>query len=609
MRQAAMALPREATIRLSVETAPAGSLPQLLHCPRLFATLFDSNPMAIMITNQEARILAVNPGFSRLTGYSAEEVLGKTPAILKSGRHEPAFYQSLWQELLDTGEWAGEIWDRRKDGSFYPKWVHIKAVSNMHGEGEPDGYVASFTDISAHKAAEERIRNLAYHDVLTSLPNRLLLRDRLDHAVASAQRHQRHLAVMYIDLDNFKSVNDSLGHAIGDQLLIEVAARLSACVRDTDTVARLGGDEFVVVLEHLSDADDALDVAAKIHSVFDMPCRLGVHSLHAVASIGIALYPDHGDCADTLLQNADTAMYQAKAGGRGSSCVFAAYMNEQAREKLVLENTLRFALESNQFVLHYQPIVNLADGALASVEALIRWESPERGLVSPEKFIPIAEETGAIVAIGDWVIRQACSELAAWDAEGQAPARISINISPCQFRQPGLAARIHESLVRAGVAPDRLEIEVTESALMDHPEVAVGILWELKNLGVSIVIDDFGTGYSSLGYLKTFPIDKLKIDRSFVRDLVTDQNDREITRAMIALSHNLGLKVTAEGVETRTQLDYLQHYDCDTVQGYLFSRPVPWPDLRRHIASCGPWSMTTIGRNIPELRAWPNDQF
>ena len=547
-----------------------------LPCTRLFDTVFESNPAAIFITDRENRILAVNPSFTRLTGYEAEEAIGKTPSLLKSGRHDDAFYKAMWEALRGEGEWSGEVWDRRKDGSLYPKWLDIRVVNNMCGEaaGEPVFYVASFTDVSERKEAEERIRELAYHDVLTGLPNRRLLRDRLEHAMANAQRGRHHLAVLFIDLDRFKNVNDSMGHAAGDLLLREVASRLRCCVRDVDTVARLGGDEFVVVLENLEEEVDAVSVANKIQTAFSLPISVDKQTLHVTTSIGIALYPDDGNDADTLMQNADTAMYQAKAAGCNNYQFFAPFMNTQAREKLVLEHTLQDALAREEFQLHYQPIYDLGSGALMGAEALIRWQSPEHGLVSPERFIPIAEETGVIVPIGDWVLRQVCRDLVAWQTKGLKPPRIALNFSPRQFRQPSLVSRIRATLEATGVSATQLELEVTESALMERPEQAARQLRELKSLGMGIVIDDFGTGYSSLAYLKRFPIDKLKIDRSFVRDLLSDKSDREITLAVIALSHNLGLRVVAEGVEEQAQADFLHHHMCDFVQGFHFSRPL-----------------------------------
>lgn len=556
-----------------------------LRCTRLFATMFESNPAAIMITDRHNKIVVVNPSFTRLTGYEAHEVIGKSPGIMKSGRHDAAFYAAMWSGLRWQGEWSGEVWDRRKDGSLYPKWLDIRVVNNMcrSGGGEPSFYVASFTDISARKEAEERIRELAYHDVLTGLPNRLLLMDRLEHALANAQRGHHHLAVLFIDLDRFKNINDSLGHAAGDQLLKEVATRLRRSVRDVDTVARLGGDEFVVVLEYLEEEVDAVAVANKIQTAFGRPILVNQQALHVSTSIGIALYPEDGMNAETLMQNADTAMYQAKAHASNNYQFFAPYMNEQAREKLVMENTLQDALAREEFLLYYQPIIDLDTGRMAGAEALIRWESPGRGLIPPDRFIPIAEETGAIVQIGDWVVRQVCRDLVAWREQGLRVPRVSVNISPRQFRQPSLLGRIRATLAGLEVSPSQIELEVTESALMEHPEQAARVLNELKSMGMGIVVDDFGTGYSSLAYLKKFPIDKLKIDRSFVRDLQTDKSDREITLAVIALSHNLGLRVVAEGVETQMQLDFLRRHKCDLVQGYYYSQPMPGPAFKAYL--------------------------
>jgi diguanylate cyclase (GGDEF)-like protein/PAS domain S-box-containing protein len=557
-----------------------------LRCTRLFATVFDSSPAAIIITDRHNKIVAVNPGFTRLTGYEPEEVLGKNPSIMKSGRHDAAFYQAMWDALRTHGEWSGEVWDRRKNGAIYPKWLTVRVVNNQcrDGLGEPAFFVASFTDVSERKEAEERIRELAHHDVLTGLPNRLLLLDRLEHAMANAQRGQHHVAVLFIDLDRFKNINDSLGHAVGDQLLKEVASRLRCCVRDVDTVARLGGDEFVVVLENLEEVVDAVSVANKIRSAFSRPISVDTQALHVSTSIGIAIYPEDGTNAETLMQNADTAMYQAKAQASNNYQFFAPYMNEQAREKLVLENTLQDALAREEFQLYYQPIIDIGTGAMVSAEALIRWVSPERGLIPPDRFIPIAEETGTIVQIGDWVIRQACRDLVAWRNSGLVQPKVSLNLSPRQFRQPGLQSRIRATLEATGVSARQIELEVTESALMEHPDQAARLLNELKAMGIGIVIDDFGTGYSSLAYLKKFPIDKLKIDRSFVRDLQSDKSDREITLAVISLSHNLGLKVVAEGVETQAQLDFMHRHKCDHVQGFYFSKPLRGEEFAAYLA-------------------------
>ncbi len=538
----------------------------------LLERAFQCSPVAILITDRNNRILAVNQSFTRLTGYDSEDVLGETPAILKSGRHGPEFYGAMWDSLHAGGEWSGEIWDRRKDGSHYPKWLDINVVRDGR-DGEVTHYLAFFKDLSAHKVAEERIRLLAYHDPLTGLPNRLLLTDRLAHALASARRREGRVAVLFIDLDRFKNINDSLGHAVGDRLLWEIAHRLNTCVREEDTVARLGGDEFVIVLENLQGKEGVAAIAAKIHRAFERPIQVDNRLLHVSASIGIAVFPDDGENAEMLMQNADTAMYQAKAQGRNHYQFFEPFMNVHARERLDLENTLRQALERDEFELYFQPIIDLESGDIVCAEALIRWRHPEQGVVGPDRFIPIAEETGCIVQIGDWVLEQACRIYSKWLSQGETPPRLSLNISPRQFRQPGLASRIRLLLDRHGVDARQIDLEVTESALMDHPEVASRILGELKEMGLGIVIDDFGTGYSSLAYLKTFPIDKLKIDRSFVRDILNDASDREITLAVIALSHNLGLKVVAEGVEQKEQLEFLKRHKCDRVQGFYYSQP------------------------------------
>jgi diguanylate cyclase (GGDEF)-like protein/PAS domain S-box-containing protein len=543
----------------------------------LLEAAFRHCPTAIMITDRSSRIVAVNPGFERLTGFTADDALGRTPALLKSGRHDDAFYRGMWQALLDQGAWQGEIWDRRKDGTHYPKWLSITALRTGPDQ-QITHFVAAFNDLTVSKLAEERIRALAYHDPLTGLPNRLLLHDRLRCALANARRGRGTLAVLFLDLDHFKFVNDSLGHAVGDRLLVEIARRLKHCVREVDTVARVGGDEFVIVLEHLHQRADAVAIVDKIHAAFAPPIDIDGRELHASASLGIALHPEDGEDAETLMRNADTAMYQAKAAGRDTYQFFAPFMNEHVRERLDLENTLRHALERGEFELHYQPIVDLRNDLVVGAEALIRWRRADDALVAPDRFIPIAEETGFIVEIGEWVMRRACRDYVAWRAQGIAPQRLSINVSPRQFREPGLASRIRAILRDSGMDAPELELEVTESALMQQPELAARILGELKVMGVGIAIDDFGTGYSSLAYLKTFPIDKLKIDRSFVRDILSDNSDREITQAVIALSHNLGLNVVAEGVENDGQIEFLRAHGCDCVQGYYHARPMPAPD-------------------------------
>ncbi len=538
--------------------------------------VFDNSPEAIMITDHENRIVSVNEAFTQITGYAPNEVIGADPRILASGVHDAAFYRQMWETLNRTGHWAGEIIDRRKSGDVYPKWMHINAVTEFPAE-RVTHYVAMFTDITERKRAEERIHFLAHHDALTELPNRLALEARLEQALIEARRHEWHVAVLFIDLDRFKVINDTLGHHVGDRLLIEVARRFQAAVRETDTVARLGGDEFVVILPDLDNPDDAAHVALKVISALLAPIHVDAHELHTSPSIGISLYPDDGLDVETIMKNSDTAMYHAKALGRNNYQFFAAEMNRLAGERLSIEAKLRQAIGRGQLQLHFQPQFSTESMSPTGVEALLRWQLPDEGLVSPDRFITIAEETGLIVGIGDWVLREACRQMKAWISAGLPPIRVAVNLSARQLRNTDLIGTVASALGETRLPPHLLELELTEGAVMDKPEEAIKVLVALKKMGVTLAIDDFGTGYSSLAYLKLFPIDHLKIDRSFVRDIERDPDDAAIAVSTIALAHSLGLKVVAEGVETQAQLAMLREHGCDEVQGFFFSRPLP-PD-------------------------------
>ncbi len=536
--------------------------------------VFANSPEAIMICDLGNRIISVNRAFCDITGYGPDEVIGQDPRILSSGRHDKAFYAQMWETLRDTGAWAGEIWDRRKNGEVYPKWMTINAVHDLQS-GALTHYITLFSDITERKETEARIHHLAHHDPLTGLPNRFTLEARLEQSLADARRHGNKVAVMFMDLDRFKTINDSLGHAVGDSLLMEIAHRLRAAVRESDTVARLGGDEFVVVLPDVEGANDAAHVAGKIIEEVARDLRVGPHELHTSASIGISLFPDDGESVPAVMQNADTAMYHAKAIGRNNFQFFAAAMNRAATERLELERKLRQAVANQEFELHYQPQFALAADRVTGVEALLRWRHPEDGLIPPDRFIPIAEETGLIVGIGDWVLENACLQLRAWLDQGLPALRMAVNLSTRQLRQREFPQRVAAILAGSGVPAQLLELEITESGVMEHPEEAIQTLHALNDMGVTLAIDDFGTGYSSLSYLKLFPIDRLKIDRSFVRDIERDPDDAAIARGTIALAHSLGLQVVAEGVETAAQLDMLATDGCDEVQGYFFSRPLP----------------------------------
>ncbi|MGE5467779.1 MAG: EAL domain-containing protein [Ignavibacteria bacterium] len=546
---------------------------------RLSDKVFEYSAEAIVITDPEARILAVNPAFTFLTGYRPDEVMGKNPSMLKSGRHDAAFYAEMWQALVDRGHWEGELWDRRKDGSLYPKWLSINAVRD---DGRTTHYVALFSDISERKANEDRIRFLAEHDHLTGLPNRRLLEARAAQLMASSRRRDAGLALMVIDLDRFKNVNDTLGHAAGDQLLIEVARRLIACVRASDTVVRLGGDEFVVLLEDMHAADDVAGVAAKIRSALNAPIELHDRALHTPPSIGIAIYPDDGDDVETLMRKADTALYQVKVSGRNAWLFYTDAMNEAVQGRLRIEEDLRASLASDGFRLHFQPQFDITSQRIVAWEALLRWPHPTRGWVPPEEFVPIAEETGLILPLGEWVLRTACKESRRWEEEGLGAFRVGVNLSARQFGDAALPAIIASALEDAGIDGSRLELEITESMLMGpHTQETLN---KLKRLGVLVTLDDFGTGYSSLAYLRSLAVDRLKIDRSFVRDIERDTNNAAIVRAVISLAQALDLGVIAEGVETGPQSDFLLAQGCRETQGFLRGRPMPGEDIPAFLA-------------------------
>jgi diguanylate cyclase (GGDEF)-like protein/PAS domain S-box-containing protein len=543
------------------------------HHLKLAQKVFDTTAEGILVTDDRNRIESVNPAFTRITGYEAAEVLGAKPSILKSGQHDPHFYREMWAALELSGAWQGEIWNRRKNGEVFPEWLSISTVRDP--EGRITNYVAIFTDITARKEAEDRVRHLAYHDALTGLPNRSLFLEHLDHALHHAHRQGSRVALMFLDLDRFKLINDTLGHAMGDKLLVETARRLSGCVREGDTVSRLGGDEFTVILEDLRSATDAAAIARKIIDTLSQPMVLDGHELFSTPSIGISLYPNDSTQAETLLKQADAAMYRAKERGRHNYQFYTPDMNARAFERLALENKLRRALEREELVLHYQPRVDILSRKVTGMEALVRWNHPDFGLIPPADFIPIAEESGLIVPIGEWVLHTACAQNKRWQEQGFPKLCMAVNISARQFKHAKLVESVRRALDETGLDPACLELEITESIAMEHADESVKKLRELKTMGVRLSMDDFGTGHSSLSYLKQFPIDSLKIDKSFIQDTSQGSKDAAIAVAISAMAEQLHLKVITEGVETQEQLSFLVGNQSGEVQGFYFSHPLP----------------------------------
>lgn len=543
----------------------------------LVAKIIRSSNEGILVTDVRGDIVEVNEAFCRLTGYTREEVLGKNPRIMKSDRHPPEFYAEMWRQLRETGHWMGEVWDRRKNGEVFPKLLSVSSVRN--DANEVTYYVGIFSDITQIKQTEQRLRRLAHFDPLTRLPNRLLFRDRLQQALMDAGRHGQMAALMLLDLDRFKDINDTLGHKAGDDLLKAVAKRIVSCVRKSDTVARLGGDEFTVVLSEIPGPQGVAGLARKIRRALAEPFRLGGKDVFITASIGISLYPSDSTEVGRLLQSADMALYRAKDQGRDNFQFFAPEMNLDVAKRMDLELALRGAVERNEFAVYYQPRLNCRTGQIIGAEALVRWNHPTRGLVSPMDFIPAAEETGLIVPIGEWVTKAACAQQKAWLQAGLPSVTMAVNASARQLAQPDLVDTIVRIIRTADVDPTSIELELTESVAMKDADTTIEIFSEFKRNGIQICIDDFGTGYSSLNYLKRFPIDKLKIDKSFVEFCSSDPDDKAIVEAIISVAHSLKLTVVAEGVETEEQLGLLKGLNCDEWQGYYCSRPVPGHEM------------------------------
>ncbi|MFZ5428488.1 MAG: putative bifunctional diguanylate cyclase/phosphodiesterase [Thermodesulfobacteriota bacterium] len=559
----------------------------------LFETLMDSCREGVTITTPEGLIERVNPAFTAITGYEPHEVLGQNPRVLKSDRHDQDFYAGMWRQLAETGRWEGEIWNRRKSGEAYPEWLSIRAVRD--GAGRLSRYVSVFSDLTDLKRHKDILLHEAYHDPLTGLPNRHLFLDRLNVVLRQSRSEGRPVGVICLDLDRFKTVNDSLGHVAGDIVLSEVGHRLSVLLRRADTLSRFGGDAFYMLLADLRDPEDAAHVAGRILTSLARPMEVRGHDLHVGASVGITIAPADGDDPARLMQNAEMAMYRAKEAGRNNFTFFTEDLGNRVLGALRMENDLRKALSRREFVLHYQPRVDVFTGAVTGMEALARWVLPDGSIVPPSEFIPVAEETGLIVQLGEWVLEEACRQTRLWTQEGLGGLKVSVNLSPVQLEQPGLAAKIGTVLERTGLAPGQLEVEVTESLFLKGFETARASLSSLAETGVAVALDDFGTGYSSLAYLKRLPISTLKIDKSFVDGLPDDKDDAAIVTSIVSIAANLKLDVVAEGVETLEQLEFLRGLDCcGGFQGYLFARPLPPMEFAA--------LLTRGGMVIPEAR-------
>ncbi len=531
---------------------------------------------AVMITDVTGIIEYVNPAFEKITGFAGSEVLGRKPSVVKSGRMPDEFYRRLWDMILSGQVFEDVLVNRKRDDSLYYEAKTITPLKN--GDGSITHFISTGRDITRQMQAQEELQYIAHHDLLTRLPNRILFLDRVTQAMARARWHQRLVALLFLDLDRFKYINDSLGHAVGDHVLVQAAERLRNCVREGDTVARFGGDEFVVLLDDVATESDVGGLAQKILAAIAPAFSVDRMELHVTASIGVSLYPNDGNDSETLLKNADGAMYRAKELGRNTFKFYSDDMSERAFERLTLENSLRHALDRDEFVLFYQPQVEIHSGRTVAVEALLRWQHPECGLISPADFIPLLEETGLIVPVGAWVARTACEQLRRWNDAGYQ-TRMAVNISARQFNDASFVHTIEQAIADSGIVGADLELEMTESVFMRTTGDAGDTLTTLKGLGVSLAIDDFGTGYSSLAYLKRFPVDTLKIDRSFIRDIIDDADDAALTSAILAMTHSLRLHVVAEGVETHEQLEFLRAHGCTCVQGFLFSRPLPASEL------------------------------
>ena len=531
----------------------------------------------VMITDAKGAIVYVNPAFQVVTGYHVDEVIGLRPNFLQSGIHDPAFYEQMWKAIAEKGQWSGEIWNQRKGGDVYPEWLLILAVYGEYGKAER--YIGIFTDISDQKSAEEELRKLAHQDSLTGVANRYHYQTRMASIIETSSTYNQKVAMFFLDLDRFKQINDTFGHKAGDDLLIDMTNRLKRLLSTKDFIARLGGDEFSIALANIRHPREAFALAEAIIASFSIPFRIAGQDIYMSTSIGISFFPEDGQDVDTLIRNADKAMYHSKQKGRNRFSVYHMDMNVETKEALTMETELRRAIERNELTVHYQPQVDLLQKKAVGAEALIRWHNKHYGQVPPDVFIPIAEETGLIIPIGQWVLRQVCRDLHTMSRYGLSLPSIAVNVSALQFLQDGFVEAVRTILYEENIPPRLIDLELTESTVMPDAQSSIQRLAELKSLGFTLSIDDFGTGYSSLSYLRRFPIDQLKIDKSFIQLIDQSEDDASIVEAIITMAHRLHLKVVAEGVENDRQLQLLETESCDLVQGYFYSKPVPLTEL------------------------------
>ena len=566
---------------------------------RLSAAVFESADDGIIITEEDFTIVDVNLAFERITGCNRDAVIGNPPGMLQSDQHDADFYQILRTELASTGSWEGEVWDRRSDGSTYPVWLSISSVRNE--AGQVSNYIILFRDMSGLKEVEQRLTYLAHYDSLTGLANRTLMDELLQKALQLAKRNVWEVVLVFIDLDHFKDINDTLGHDVGDRVLVEVAQRLRQCVRDSDTVARLGGDEFVLMFEHLSDKDEINVLADKLRSAFNEHFDVDGHELFLTTSLGITVYPRDGESAGELLKNADTAMYHAKGQGRNNYQFYSRSLNQASRQRLSMVSDLRRAMENDQFVLHYQPRFHIESGALAGIEAVMCWDHPHLGLISSTEFMPLIEKSGLTAAVGDWLLWSACQQFRSWREAGFRLPRVMVKLPAPSFRQRRLVDKVGRVLQETGTEPENLELEMAETMILHRDHAVLDLMNELHGNGVHFTLADFGAGYSPFSQLRRFPIDGVKVDRDFVRG-INDPNDEAIISAVISIAHDLAIDVIADGVESAAQLEFLRKQHCDLAQGAHFSSACSSEDLETCLCGLGHWSCTIGAQQPPGTR-------